>query len=343
MKGNFATGIIAFGVLMAICYVAGSVIETVLVSILLATLLAPGVELLRRWRLPRSLGAFLMVALLLASVYLAFLLFYSRTEDFVNELPRYSRIVRNGILQIRRSAEQFQRQTEQMIPPNPERVQTVTVAEPSWFSGYLFPGFETVYNFLVTASFIPFLVFFMLTWKDHLRSRFLEAFEEERQPAIAQSLTSIAAMVRGYILANVLVGLILSVLSAILFLALGLRFPFILGFLSGFLSLIPYLGVVLAAAGPVLVAVGQFHTAGPYLILLGSLVGLHLFALNVLLPKMVGARVHLNPVAVTLAILIWGWMWGAMGLVLAIPITAAAKAVCDNVPGLVPFGKLLGE
>ena len=51
----------------------------------------------------------------------------------------------------------------------------------------------------------------------------------------------------------------------------------------------------------------------------------------------------MNPVAVTLAILVWGWMWGAMGLILAIPITAGAKAVCDNVQGLKKFGKLLGE
>ena len=66
-------------------------------------------------------------------------------------------------------------------------------------------------------------------------------------------------------------------------------------------------------------------------------------ALNLLYPAIVGARVHLNPLAVTIALMFWGTMWGGMGLVLAIPITAAAKAALDNIQGLQPYGRLLGD
>ena len=69
----------------------------------------------------------------------------------------------------------------------------------------------------------------------------------------------------------------------------------------------------------------------------------HLIALNVLYPKIVGSRVHLNPLAVTIALMFWGTLWGGVGLLLAIPITAAVKAVCDNVPGIQGYGKLLGD
>jgi predicted PurR-regulated permease PerM len=68
-----------------------------------------------------------------------------------------------------------------------------------------------------------------------------------------------------------------------------------------------------------------------------------LTALNLLYPKLVGSRVHLNPLAVTVALMFWGTLWGAIGLVFAIPITAGIKAVCDNVPDLQPVGKLLGD
>jgi len=116
-----------------------------------------------------------------------------------------------------------------------------------------------------------------------------------------------------------------------------------MGLVSGFLSLIPYLGVPLSVAGPLLIALGQFRTPAPYVALVGCLVAFHLIAMNVLFPKLVGSRVNLNPVAVTLSVMVWGWMWGAMGLVLAVPITAAAKAICDNVEGWQKFGSLLGE
>ncbi len=62
----------------------------------------------------------------------------------------------------------------------------------------------------------------------------------------------------------------------------------------------------------------------------------HLLALNLLYPKLVGSRVHLNPLVVTVALMFWGAIWGGLGLVLAIPVTAGIKAVCDNVSGLEP-------
>jgi predicted PurR-regulated permease PerM len=70
---------------------------------------------------------------------------------------------------------------------------------------------------------------------------------------------------------------------------------------------------------------------------------LHLIAMNVLYPKIVGARVHLNPLVVTFSLMFWGFLWDAAGLVLAIPITAGIKAVCDNIDSLRAFGRFLGD
>jgi predicted PurR-regulated permease PerM len=342
-RSSSASSVIAFGVVMAVCYVAGSVIQTVLVSILLAIFLDPLVELLARIHLPRAFGALLAVLLLIAVVGLASFLLYNRAEDFADALPRYSSIIRDGVANVRRRVERLQKQTEQVIPRSQERVQTVTISEPSLWSQYLFPGVQTAANVLLTIGFIPFLVFFMLSWKEHLRRTAVESFDEPSRPGIANGLRAIATAMRSYLVGNILVGLILSAASAISFFALDLHYPLILGLLSGFLTLIPYLGIVLAMVGPVLVALPEVHTLGPYLILVGCLVAFHIIGLNVLFPKIVGGRVNMNPVAVTLALLIWGWMWGAMGLLLAIPIMAGAKAVCDNIPGLKKFGRLLGE
>src|SRR5574341_144376 len=113
--------------------------------------------------------------------------------------------------------------------------------------------------------------------------------------------------------------------------------------MSGFLSLIPYIGLPLAMIPPLFAALPIHPTMPPYLVI-GTTVGVfHLLALNLLYPKIVGSRVHLNPLVVTVALMVWGVLWGAIGLVLAIPLTAAIKAVCDNVAKLQPYGRLLGD
>jgi predicted PurR-regulated permease PerM len=68
----------------------------------------------------------------------------------------------------------------------------------------------------------------------------------------------------------------------------------------------------------------------------------HMIGVNVLMPAIVGRRVHLSALAVTIALLFWGWLWGAIGLILAIPITATIKVICDHVDGWEPAGRWLG-
>ena len=141
----------------------------------------------------------------------------------------------------------------------------------------------------------------------------------------------------------VVLGMLMSVASSLIFWAGALPFPLLVGPVSAFLSLIPYVGLPLALIPPFFAALPIHTNAGYYLIIGSTVAFLHLLALNLLYPKLVGARVHLNPLAVTLSLMFWGTIWGAAGLVLGIPITAGVKAVCDNLRELEPYGKLLGD
>jgi len=93
---------------------------------------------------------------------------------------------------------------------------------------------------------------------------------------------------------------------------------------------------------PILVGLGQLDT-GDLVVVVFVVIGLHLLALNVLYPKLLGSRLRLNPLAVTIALLFWGWIWGAIGLVLAIPITGAIKICFDHVDAMKPYADWLGE
>ena len=139
-----------------------------------------------------------------------------------------------------------------------------------------------------------------------------------------------------------LIGLFLGIVGSLVFNLIGLPYYFIVGSISGILSLVPYFGVLLALVPPLVVGIGQVSRTD-IAVIVATVVGLHLFAFQVLYPKLLGRRLALNPLAVTLSLLMWGSLWGPWGLVLALPITAMMKIVFDHVERLRPFGDWLGE
>jgi predicted PurR-regulated permease PerM len=207
---------------------------------------------------------------------------------------------------------------------------------------YIAARLSSFYQVFLMISFIPFLVYFMLSWRDHINRSFLQFFHGEDRLVATRSLEGIAEMVRAFVVGNFLLGLLLAVMSSACFWVMHLPYPMLVGPFSGFLSLVPYIGLPMAMLPPLFAAlsINQFST---YVLVMATVALLHLIALNLLYPKVVGSRVHLNPLVVTFSLMLWGFLWDAPGLLLAIPLTAAIKAVCDNVKGLRPIGKFLGD
>ena len=343
---NTAISVLAILAVVTACYYAKMPLVVLLVSILLAFVLAPVVELLQRLRLPRAMAALIAVFLFLAVLVEIGNVSYNQASSFVTDLPKYSERIRDTIGKLRRKTQEIQRTTESVIPKDEpkeeDRARTVQVQQKTDWSDIITQNVGSVTEFFFIASFVPFLAFFMLSWQDHVRSATVMLFRMENRNTAYVTLGLISSMIRSFIVGNVLVGLFIGAISTALFGILGLPYFYFIGFISGFLSLVPYLGVVLAALPPIVTGLGHLQSAGFIAILLVVL-SLHLFALNVLYPKFLGSRLQLNPLAVTVALLFWGWLWGAMGLILAVPITAAAKIVFDHVEPLRGYGTWLGE
>ena len=207
---------------------------------------------------------------------------------------------------------------------------------------YIYSRLSSVYQVLLMASFIPFLVYFMLSWRDHINRSFLQFFHGEDRLVAARSMQGIADMVRAFVVGNFLLGMLLAIVSSALFWMLRVPYPLLVGPLSGVMSLVPYIGLPLAMIPPLFAAL-PLNTVSVYVLVIVTVGMLHLIALNLLYPKIVGSRVHLNPLVVTFSLMLWGFLWDAPGLLMAIPLTAGLKAVCDNVKGLRAFGKFLGD
>jgi predicted PurR-regulated permease PerM len=341
-RSNPSQRIIALGIVFAFLYVASSIVMTLLLAVLIAYFLDPVVGILERIHIPRALGASLvLLAVTALFVGLGFLL-ADRAEQFLTAWPRYSAALRHLTTAFDRQISTVEKQVE-AIAPAPEKGRVLTRAiEPPPVREWLFQGVGSLYSILLVATFVPFLVFFMLAAKRRIWKATMELFPEEHQGRVKEALETVSVMLRSFIAGNALVALILILSSWAFFLAIHLEYPFLVGTVSGVLNLVPYLGAVLAWIPPFLIGMAQWSTVGPYFGVAAVLTVLHIVGLNVLMPAIVGRRVHLNALAVTIALLFWGWLWGAIGLVLAIPITATIKVLCDYTDGWEPIGRWLG-
>jgi predicted PurR-regulated permease PerM len=194
----------------------------------------------------------------------------------------------------------------------------------------------------MAIGFVPFLVFFMLMSKDHFHVATVRLFPKEHRILAHRTVGNISAMIRSYIVANVFLGLLNSGILILIFWILKIHYFYFIGPISGFVTLIPYLGVFLAPLPPLASGIDTLSRSG-ILTLLIAIVGLHVITINFIYPKVVGRRLRLNPLVVTLALLFWAWIWGAAGLILAIPLLGAAKIICDHIQPLRGVGSWLGE
>jgi predicted PurR-regulated permease PerM len=335
-RRHWAMNIVGIAGVLALCYFGESVLVVMLVSVLVAFILAPIVDLLTYLRLPRSLAAAIAILLLIAALGGIVYFSYNQAATLVHDLPKYASRVREEAMRFRRSAERFE-----VLPPEHEKG-VVSVRPATDWADVLTRGFGSASAAVLAVSFVPFLVFFMLTWQQHVRSATVMLFPMENRHTAYVTLGLISAMVRSFMVGNVLIGLFVGTVSTVVFWMIHLPFFYFAGFVSGFLSLIPYMGVLLALIPPIFVGLG--HTGSQEIVvILVTVFGLHLVAVNLLYPRFLGKRLQLNPLAVTMALLIWGALWGAMGLLLAIPITAALRIIFAHVNSLKPYGAWLGE
>ena len=367
--------ILAVAAAIALLYFGRVFFITIVIAITIAFLLDPLVTPLLKLRVPRSVASFIVCSVALLLLYLLGLGLYTQFSGFVQELPTFSQRMNELVDNVAARVDDVEKRTYQVVipkrfqeappppgipapevsrrrrgskvvepPPAPAQIQEVRIhTEPTPLLTYLYGYIRSFYDVLLMASFVPFLVYFMLSWRDHMRRSFLYLFSGSERQVVGKSWQGVADMVRAYVIGNFILGLMLATISCSFFFSIRMPYWPLVGPLSGFLSLVPYVGLPLAMIPAFAAALIVFDQPAIYVIIAVVVAVLHLVAMNLLYPKVVGSRVHLNPLVVTVALMFWGTIWGGIGLLLAIPITAGIKAVCDNVTSLHGYGRLLGD
>jgi predicted PurR-regulated permease PerM len=163
-----------------------------------------------------------------------------------------------------------------------------------------------------------------------------------RRRITVQALDEMTAQIQRYLLVQIFTSIVVGVASWFAFLWLGLEHAAVWGIVAGVLDMIPYIGLVVICGATALVGFMQFGSLEMAVLIAGASAAIHAVESYLLTPWLTSQASRLNPVAVFIGVIAWGWLWGIWGLLLGVPILMIVKAVCDRVDDLKPIGELLG-
>jgi len=346
--------VLAAAALMVTVRVAAPVLVPVLVSILLAYALEPLIAALATLRLPRPVAAIVVFVLLgLTGVGVARA---ARTQvnGFLTDLPQEVANLQRALAtpptdgfgfidQLKRAEDEFRRAA---TPGGPQGVARVSVVERRLDLRRYLLG--TGYRLLVTGFdvFTIVVLTFLLVATGDLFRRRIVALAGPRladRKITVEVLSAIDRQIERYLQTRVLISTIIATATATAMWTIGLEHPVIWGLVAGVLNVLPYVGPMTATALITLAAFLQFKTLEMTGLACGLATIIAAVEGNLITPWLTSRAGDLNTVAVMVALLFWGWMWGVWGLLLAVPILVTVKAASDHIDQLKPLGELVSN
>jgi predicted PurR-regulated permease PerM len=325
-------------------YFAAPVLIPIAAAVLLALLLYPLVERLERLRMPRGVGAAIVVLAALGLIITCIAQLAGPAQEWVTKLPasfakieQKLRIVKKPIQDIQKATEQIESATELSNRPRRQRVE---IARPGVIED-IFSGTQRV---VASIGVMLILLFFLLSSGDMFMRKLVAAFPSLGPDGQTAGLIgAIRRDISFYLTAATAINVGLGAVTGAAAYFLGVPNAALWGGLAALLAFVPYVGSVVSIVILSLAGMAQFDTLARALILPGVFFAASVFVQSVVVPQVMGRRLVLNPVAIFLAITLWGWMWGIAGALMAVPILASVKIFCERVPSLRPAAEFLAR
>ncbi len=201
--------------------------------------------------------------------------------------------------------------------------------------------FLSITSILLLMVFVFLFTFFILFHRRMLMNFTINLFSEEHEAKVREVITETKSMMNSYVVGLLLEMIIMSIANSALLVILGVPYGLLLGILAAVLNIIPYLGIYSATA---LIIFFTFANSSLHLAMIagGGMLGLHIIDSNILMPRIVGARVKMNPFITVIAVIVGEFVWGIPGMFLFIPIVGIVKLICERVEGLEAWAMLIG-
>jgi predicted PurR-regulated permease PerM len=322
-------------------YFARGFLLPIAFAFLLTFLFSPVLRAMGRARIPTPVGAAIIVLLFAGAIGLCGYGLAGPVESWVAHAPETLRkagvrlrVVERPVNQVTRAAEQV----EEAATPGASRAPEVVVKGPT-LASRLFGGTQTLMEDVVE---IILLLYFLLAAGDLLLGKMVRILphigDKDTAVQIAQGIES---SISTYLVTTAMINVGEGVVVALTMWAIGMPTPILWGALVACLEFIPYVGISIALLVVTLASLTTFSNLSHVLAAPGILIVITILQSNLVSPLVMSRRLTLNPVALFVGLAFWWWVWGIAGALLAVPLMAAFKIICDHVEPLAPVGEFL--
>ena len=343
VRGVFQGGLFMLA-LFAALYAGREIVLPIVFAIILNLLLQPALRMLERLHLPRMLGALLLIAVLFGSIVALVTGMSGPASSWAAKLPEgvprlqeHLSFLRGPIEAVRRFSQQAQGYVSGDSQP------TAGASEaPAIGAGLLLTIFSNTSAFAAAFFETVLVLFFLLLSGDTFLRRLVEVlpnFSDKRQAVeISQHIEN---DVSAYLITITIMNAVVGLATALAMWLCGLGDPILWGAVAFLLNYVPILGPMIGVAMFTLAGLLTAKTLWPALLPAGLYFVIHLVEGETITPMLLARRFTLNPVLVILALIFWYWMWGVPGAILAVPMLAITKIICDRIRMLAAFGHFL--
>ena len=348
---------------LAVIYVlhwGQAVFIPVIVGVMINYALAPLVNLMEKWHIPRALGAAILLLGIISGVGATAYSLRDEASNMIETLPDAAKKFRHTLSKewgtsegamekVQKAAVQLEQaatETGVANPVVPRGVTRVQIEKSTLnVNDYLWDGTMSVLSTVGIIVMVLFLAYFLMVSGDSFRRKLVKITGPtlSRKKVTVQMLNDITRQIQRYMLVQLFTSSLVGVATWLTFLWLGVDHAAVWGIVAGLFNTIPYVGAVIITAGTALVAFLQFETMSMAIFVGGASLVITSLEGYLLTPWLTSRASQMSAVAVFVGVLFWGWLWGAWGLLLGVPILMAIKTVCDNVEDFKPIGELLGE
>jgi predicted PurR-regulated permease PerM len=336
--------ILAVIAVLAVCYLARDILAPIVLALLLSLLLSPVASILERLRAPRALASGLVVLALVAAAVCGIVALAQPARDWIGKAPASIHSVQDRFRQWRAPVQEAKKATESIESLTQSAAgasqQVVVKDQPTILTGIV----SNTPSVLEAIIAVVLLVFFFLSSGDNFLRRLVEIAPGMTEKRTVVSIArDVEREMSRYLVTITAINFGLGCVTAIAMALLQVPNAILWGAMAFLLNFAPYVGAALTSV--VLAAVGfaAFNSIGHALAVPGAFLLLAFVEGQLVTPTVIGRRLALNPVVVFVWLLLWGWLWGVIGILLAGPLLACFRIVCQHTEALRPIYILIGD
>jgi predicted PurR-regulated permease PerM len=331
-------GILVFLALGFVLHLLKGILLPFVVAVFLSQIFVPGMAALRRYRVPSGVAILLMLVAVSVVLFAFSWVIFSSVQSLRESLPRYEARL-GGLME---GAVDRLVTTIPMLREPVRRFRWQEMVEVSSLTGLVAAGAGSFLLFFNELFLVILYLVFLLAGSDSFNAKLERALMNQAE-RVSEVISNIETQVRKYLVTKTLVNLLNGLLVTVLLAMFGVDFAPLWGFLTFIAHYIPQVGAVISVGLPTLFVFLQFESPGRALLVAVLNGALQFFIGNVIEPRIMGTSLDLSPILVLLSLIFWGWLWGAWGMILAVPITSTIKIVCANIEALHPLSILMSS